>query len=369
MRFGRKRGDGFDAPITAVDRVVRRTSVGLAVVTLVLIGALLAGVGVVTAAVALRASSDQVDRTLKQAADSRIQQLQLQAEQVELPTPTPSASPTSTSSDDDEPTARPTPSPTRTRTPRPTQTARQTVRPTRTRTPEATRTNDNSGPGNGDGTPRPARTDNSGSLSRDAAIGAFAQLRLFPTPAPASTTTARPTPSASFALPGLGDRPPESADTFFLLLNTAGDVISNPQGVSLDGLPDEAAVVTAIITGEDWRTTTVRGVRVRLLTQPVRDPDGNPVGVLQSGFVLTLQDQQTNQLLTTIALACLVGLTGAALITLFITRRAMRPIRSAFDAERRFVASASHELRTPAAVVRANAEILEREDLVKPEGK
>ena len=46
----------------------------------------------------------------------------------------------------------------------------------------------------------------------------------------------------------------------------------------------------------------------------------------------------------------------------------MRPIRSAFAAERRFVASASHELRTPAAVVRASAEILQRENLVTPEG-
>jgi len=52
-----------------------------------------------------------------------------------------------------------------------------------------------------------------------------------------------------------------------------------------------------------------------------------------------------------------------------VTRRAMAPIRAAFDAERRFVASASHELKTPVSVVRASAEILQREELVKPEGR
>jgi two-component system sensor histidine kinase CiaH len=108
---------------------------------------------------------------------------------------------------------------------------------------------------------------------------------------------------------------------------------------------------------------------MRLLTQRVDDPLGNAAGVLQSGFVLTLQDQQNSQLLATIALASVAGLCGAALITLLVTQRAMRPIRTAFAAERRFVASASHELRTPVAVVRASAEILQREDLVKPGGQ
>jgi signal transduction histidine kinase len=146
-------------------------------------------------------------------------------------------------------------------------------------------------------------------------------------------------------------------------------VLSNPQRLALVGLPDTGGAAAAVAGGEDWRTITANGVRVRLLSQRVEDGDGNAAGVLQSGFVLTFQDQQTGQLLATIALMCLAGVIGAGLVTLLVTRRAMRPVRSAFASERRFVAAASHELRTPVAVVRASAEVLQREDLVKDEGR
>ena len=69
-----------------------------------------------------------------------------------------------------------------------------------------------------------------------------------------------------------------------------------------------------------------------------------------------------------ITLVGLVGLAGAALVTLFVTGRALVPIRAAFATERRFVADASHEIRTPAAIIRASAEVLEREGLVGEEG-
>jgi signal transduction histidine kinase len=39
----------------------------------------------------------------------------------------------------------------------------------------------------------------------------------------------------------------------------------------------------------------------------------------------------------------------------------MRPIHEAFERQRRFIADASHELRTPVAVLRARADVLQRE--------
>jgi signal transduction histidine kinase len=184
---------------------------------------------------------------------------------------------------------------------------------------------------------------------------------------PDESTSAVGQPTAGIA--ETDDHPPESADTFFLVLDQAGALLSNPRRVTLQGLPDRAAVAAAGTGGEDWRTVSDGGIRVRLLTQEIRDQAGTRIGFLQSGFALTLHDEQTRELFGTIVAASLIGLLGAILVTLVVTRRALAPIRSAFGTERRFVAAASHELRAPVAVIRASAEILQREGLVAPEGR
>lgn len=55
---------------------------------------------------------------------------------------------------------------------------------------------------------------------------------------------------------------------------------------------------------------------------------------------------------------CLGGLLLVALASLYLSRRAIRPVETSISQQRAFVAAASHELRTPVAAVRANAEVL-----------
>ncbi len=158
---------------------------------------------------------------------------------------------------------------------------------------------------------------------------------------------------------------PAAADTFLLVLDGQGTVVSNPSRVRLVGLPVTSALPA---TGEDLRTVTADGLSVRLLTMPVTH-DGAVIGYVQGGFVLDLHDRQSASLVAAVAVVALAGLIGAAFVTLVVTGRSLIPIRRTFEAQARFVADASHELRTPAALIRANAEVLDREGLVSEEGQ
>jgi signal transduction histidine kinase len=164
------------------------------------------------------------------------------------------------------------------------------------------------------------------------------------------------------------EQAPAAADTVLLVLDPAGAVIQNRTGSTLRGLPVTSVLAAAAATGEDLRTVQADGHNLRLLTTPLVH-DGQLMGFVQGGFVLDLHDSQSQSLVVAVILVGAMGLVAAALITLLVTGRALVPIREGFEAQRRFVADASHELRTPAALIRANAEVLERENLIAAEGQ
>ena len=164
------------------------------------------------------------------------------------------------------------------------------------------------------------------------------------------------------------DVEPASADTFVLYLDRAGVVVANPSRIKLVGLPVSAALPPLQAgASEDWRTVDAGGLSVRLLTIPVAAPEG-AVGYVQGGFVLTLHDLQSRSLVAIIGATAAAGLLAAVLVSAVLTRRALTPIRQSMEAQRRFVADASHELRTPAAIIRASAEVLQREGHVDAAG-
>lgn len=57
------------------------------------------------------------------------------------------------------------------------------------------------------------------------------------------------------------------------------------------------------------------------------------------------------------------------LISILLSRWAVRPAEKAWERQRQFVADASHELKTPLAVIMANAELLQNEDAGETERK
>jgi signal transduction histidine kinase len=160
---------------------------------------------------------------------------------------------------------------------------------------------------------------------------------------------------------------PAVANTVILVVDAQGRVLANRSGTTLPGLPDADAVSAATATGSELRTVVTPGGAIRVLTRQISGGGTNPIYV-QGGFDMELHDQQSRSLVLAILVVGALGLLAAAVIAFVVTGRALAPIRDGFESQRRFVADASHELRTPAALIRANAEVLEREGLVSGDG-
>jgi len=153
------------------------------------------------------------------------------------------------------------------------------------------------------------------------------------------------------------------------VLDTTGAILARSAGGGV-----EFPVITLIdptATRPAARTVLIGSIEFRVVTTPIRhpqDPNGKVLGYVQVAGRLDVRDAQRQNLFGSLVLVALLSLGGALLMALLIARRALVPIAAAAARERALVASASHELRTPASVILSSAEILEREGLVKPAG-
>jgi signal transduction histidine kinase len=94
------------------------------------------------------------------------------------------------------------------------------------------------------------------------------------------------------------------------------------------------------------------------VSMPMREESGEVVGVIQ--YARSLKGvQQTIGRLVLLLLPLGLGGLGAALFGgLYMAGRAMRPARESLEKQRAFVADASHELKTPLTLIRADAEMV-----------
>ena len=80
-------------------------------------------------------------------------------------------------------------------------------------------------------------------------------------------------------------------------------------------------------------------------------------------LIVVLLDQQTqmasirNTLLTLLAIGA-IGLIVLFWVSVFFAERTIRPVRDAYEKQEAFVADASHELKTPLAIIAANLSVL-----------
>ncbi len=161
--------------------------------------------------------------------------------------------------------------------------------------------------------------------------------------------------TAEGALAELGEH--GEAPTHQLLLDLDGRLLEST--LTVPTTPLSAAVRAAAGAGVDRRTIDLGRERIRVRTEQV-SLDGEPIGYVQAFRSLERRDETAADLIQIFLIAGGVAGLGAVGAGFWLSGRALAPIRRNLEAQRRFVADASHELRTPIAVVQGSADVLLR---------
>jgi two-component system OmpR family sensor kinase len=139
------------------------------------------------------------------------------------------------------------------------------------------------------------------------------------------------------------------------LFRRTGDRLDTGPITPPAGFPMRPAM-DRVAAGGPAETTVLQanGTTYHVLTQIRGDT------VVQAVFDARYQVADRRHLLMAFGLAALIGLLAAGLTGIVVGHRAVAPLAEALERQRRFVADASHELRTPIAQVHARAQLLAR---------
>ncbi len=151
-----------------------------------------------------------------------------------------------------------------------------------------------------------------------------------------------------------------------------------PKGVSVDqgeiygktpgsnssdslGLPFAEAARKAGEQGDPIsRTLSGSEGEVRVLSLPVTNQSGKLIAVVQAAQSRRLIQETVSSLILILVPVGFGALLLAGVGGLFMSRRAMQPVQDSFQRQRTFIADASHELKTPLALVKIGAEVMGR---------
>ena len=147
---------------------------------------------------------------------------------------------------------------------------------------------------------------------------------------------------------------------FYAIVDTDGQPLLSSSNVDPDGLAPSGTLQTAMSDGKAFVSTeSSEGESLRVYVLAAQTEDGSAV-LAQIGRSTEPEHSALGQLRTVLLAVFGGSIVPAGFAGFVLSGRVLRPIKTAMDSQRTFIADASHELRTPVAVVRTNAELLQR---------
>jgi signal transduction histidine kinase len=146
--------------------------------------------------------------------------------------------------------------------------------------------------------------------------------------------------------------PDASVEANVLETASSGSSLGLPFGELARQAEQEGSMVSATVDGPDGP--------VRVVSVPLVD-SGETTAIIQAAQSRRVVWEIVNRLVLILISVGLLALLLAGVGGLFVSSRAMRPVRGAFHRQRTFVADASHELKTPLTLIKLNAEMVVRE--------
>ncbi|MDT4916981.1 MAG: hypothetical protein QOH89_1681 [Pseudonocardiales bacterium] len=154
---------------------------------------------------------------------------------------------------------------------------------------------------------------------------------------------------------GVGGSVIDPDEAYAQVLDQAGRIVDSSRAVR--SAPMLPLATLRSLRGPEFRTQRVTGVAdpSRLLALPVR-VDGRPSYVVV-GANLGDKNDAMHRLLWLLALGIPAAILLASGVGWLVAGAALRPLDAALEAERRFIDEASHDLRTPIGVLKAELDL------------
>ena len=149
----------------------------------------------------------------------------------------------------------------------------------------------------------------------------------------------------------------DSDDYAWAHLAADGRLLASDSTAKKLGLPVKKSSERVLQGGEP--DVAIKGA-ARVASVPVVE-SGEVVGVVQVGQSIQADLETVNRLVWVLIPIGAGALLLAGIGGLFMSQRALRPVRGAFDKQRAFIADASHELKTPLSLVKIDGEVLLRD--------